>query len=231
MYLAIIPARSGSKRIKNKNIKKFNGKPIIEFTLKILKKSKIFNLIILSSDSKKICKLGKKIGFDLVLLRNKELAKDTTDTKSVIKRVVLDISNNVKFENVCCVYPCNPFLQINDLKNCLQILQKNKKKFIFPVTKYSHPIDRAFRLSKSNEVKFLNSKNANKNTQTFKEAFHDAGQFYWGKKSTWLKNFFLHTNSIGYRIPNFRVVDIDNLSDWKKAEIIFRGLNKTNDSR
>ena len=227
MNIAIIPARGGSKRIKNKNIKKFNKKPIIELTLKILKKSKIFNLIILSSDSPRICKLGKKIGFDLVLLRNKNLANDTTDTKSVIKQVITEISKNVKVKNVCCVYPCNPFLKINDLKNCLKILKKNNSKFIFPVTNYSHPIDRAFRLNKSNEIKFLKKENANKNTQTFQESFHDAGQFYWGKKNTWLKNIFLHTNGIGYKIPNFRVVDIDNLNDWKKAEIVYKGLKKS----
>jgi len=224
MNIAIIPARGGSKRIKNKNIKKFNKKPIIELTFKVLKKSKIFNLIILSSDSPRICKIGKKIGFDLVLLRNKNLAKDTTDTKSVIKQVIIDISKNIKVKNVCCVYPCNPFLQINDLKNCLKILKKNNSKFIFPVTNYAHPIDRAFRLNKSDEVKFLKKKNANKNTQTFQESFHDAGQFYWGRKYTWLKNIFLHTNGIGYKIPNFRVVDIDNLNDWKKAEIVYKEL-------
>ena len=82
-------------------------------------------------------------------------------------------------------------------------------------------------MTKLNEVKFLNKKNANKNTQTFGKFFHDAGQFYWGKKSLWLKKIFLHTNGIGYQIPNFRVVDIDNLNDWKKAEIIYRGLNNT----
>ena len=225
MNIAIIPARGGSKRIKNKNIKKFNKKPIIELTFKILKKINIFNLIILSSDSSKICKLGKKIGFDLVLRRSKNLAKDTTDTKSVIKQVIIDISKDIKIENVCCVYPCNPFLQISDLKKCLKILQKNKKKFIFPITNYSHPIDRAFKLSKHNMIKFINKKNANKNTQTFSKSFHDAGQFYWGKKYTWLKNFFLHTNGIGYQIPNYRVVDIDNLHDWKKAEIIYKGMS------
>jgi pseudaminic acid cytidylyltransferase len=224
MNIAIIPARGGSKRIKNKNVKIFNKKPIIELTYKILKKSKIFNLIILSSDSPKICKLGKKIGFDFILLRNKNLAKDTTDTKSVIKQVIIDLSKKIKVKNVCCVYPCNPFLQINDLKNCLKILKKNNNKFIFPVTNYSHPIDRAFRLNKSDEIKFFKKENANKNTQTFKESYHDAGQFYWGKKNTWLKNIFLHTNGIGYKIPNFRVVDIDNLNDWKKAEIIYKGL-------
>lgn len=224
MNIAIIPARGGSKRIKNKNVKIFDKKPIIELTFKILKKSKIFNLIILSSDSPRICKLGKKIGFDLILLRNKNLAKDTTDTKSVIKQVIIDVSKKIKVKNVCCVYPCNPFLQINDLKKCLQILKKNNSKFIFPVTNYSHPIDRAFRLNKLDEIKFFKKRNANKNTQTFKKSYHDAGQFYWGEKNTWLKNIFLHTNGIGYKIPNFRVVDIDNLNDWKKAEIIYKGL-------
>ena len=95
MNIAIIPARGGSKRIKNKNVKIFDKKPIIELTFKILKKSKIFNLIILSSDSPRICELGKKIGFDLILLRNKNLAKDTTDTKSVIKQVIIDVSQKI----------------------------------------------------------------------------------------------------------------------------------------
>ena len=61
----------------------------------------------------------------------------------------------------------------------------------------------------------------NKNTQSFQKSFHDAGQFYWGKNSVWLKNIFLHTNGSD-PIPNYRVVDIDNLNDWKKAEIIYR---------
>ena len=61
--------------------------------------------------------------------------------------------------------------------------------------------------------------------ESFQKSFHDAGQFYWGKKYTWLKKIFLHTNGIGYQIPNFRVVDIDNLNDWKKAEIVYKGIS------
>ena len=226
MNIAIVPARGGSKRLFKKNIKKFFNVSILSRTYSIIKKTKIFNKIVLSTDDKQIKKIGQKAGFDLIINRNKKLSKDSVDTKTVIENAIINLPN-IKFENVCCIYPCNPLLEIKDIKKCLKLLLKNDKYFVFPVTEFTHTVDRAFELrGKIKKINFLKKKNANKNTQSFIKKFHDAGQFYWGKKERWLKKGNLHTNAIGYEIPNYRCVDIDDLNDWKKAKIIFKGLGK-----
>lgn len=222
--LAIVPARGGSKRLKNKNTKNFFGKPILQRTYDIIKNSGLFDKIILTSDSSKIKNLGKKIGFDIILNRSKKLANNKSTTIAVIKDAISK-HNNEEFKHICCIYPCNPLLQSRDLKKTLDLLKKVKKKFIFPISEYSHPIERAFFIiGKKKYINFVNKNNANKNTQIFKKKYHDAGQFYWGDRITWLKSKSIHNNAVGYEIPKFRVVDIDDYSDWKKAEIIFSGM-------
>lgn len=221
--IAIIPARSGSKRIKNKNIKIFHGKPIILWTLKNLKKSKLFKKIILTTDSKKYLEFLKNKGFDEIIIRPKSLSNDYATTQDVIKHSinVLD-KNKFFFENVCCVYPCNPFFTKKDLTAGLNNIKKNNTLFSFPVTQYSHPIQRAFIFRKNKKMKIREKKFELARTQDLRETFHDIGQFYWGKKKLWLSKKRIHSNSIGIKTPIWRSIDIDNLGDWKRAELIFK---------
>ena len=148
--VAIFPARGGSERIKNKNIRKFNTKPILEWTYEIIKKSNLFDLIVLSSDSKKIINIGKKIGFDEIITRPKKLADNFTETKDVIIHSIKYLSKFYNFKNVFCVYPCSPFIYKKDLLKAFQILKSKKNSFIFPIVKYSHPIERAHIYRKKN---------------------------------------------------------------------------------
>jgi len=222
--LAIIPARGGSKRLKNKNIKIFFGKPILQRTFELIKKSNLFDKIILTTDSKSIKLLGRKLGFDLIINRNKKLSGNQATTIEVIKDAIIKCDKLI-FHNVCCIYPCNPLIKIKDLKKSLKLANKDINKFIFPVCEYPHPTERAFYLKgKKNYISFLNKKNANRNTQSFKKNYHDAGQFYWAKKSVWLKSHSIHNNSIGYKIPKYRTIDIDDYEDWLKAKVLFKGL-------
>jgi|TARA_B100000315_G_C14528985_1_gene565227 pseudaminic acid cytidylyltransferase len=218
--IAIIPARIGSKRIKKKNIKLFNSRPIIEWTFKILKSSKLFNKIILTSDNTGILNLGKKLGFDILIKRPKYLADNFTGTEEVIKHSIDIIEQKQKINNVCCVYPCNPFIQIKDLKTAINKLKKKKNFYIFPVTNYSHPIERAYFLKNKNEIKYLNSSFADTRTQDLIEKFYDTGQFYFASRNTWLN--LKNAKKFGIKIPNWRVIDIDNQSDWEKAELMYK---------
>ena len=113
--LAIIPARGGSKRLKNKNIKIFFGKPILQRTFELIKKSNLFDKIILTTDSKSIKLLGRKLGFDLIINRNKKLSGNQATTIEVIKDAIIKCDKLI-FHNVCCIYPCNPLIKIKDLK-------------------------------------------------------------------------------------------------------------------
>ena len=154
--LAIVPARGGSKRLKNKNTKNFFGKSILQRTYDIIKNSGLFDKIILTSDSSKIKNLGKRIGFDIILNRSKKLANNKSTTIAVIKDAISK-HDSEEFKYICCIYPCNPLLQSSDLKKTLYILKKIKKKFIFPISEYCHPIERAFLLLEKKYVTEINN--------------------------------------------------------------------------
>ena len=91
---------------------------------KIFKKSKLFQKIIVSTDSYEIAKIAEQHGAEVPFLRNKNIADDFTPTLPVIKDAILRLNYNSKIKNICCVYPCSPFLDINDLLKTFNILNK-----------------------------------------------------------------------------------------------------------
>ena len=223
MNIAIIPARKGSKRIKNKNIKNFLNKPIIYWTINKLKKSKLFKSIVVTTDSKKILEYSKRNGCDVLIKRPKNLSDDKTSTHATIKHALktmnLDEKKNIR---IFCVYPCNPLLQITDLKKAINKHKKNKNKFIFPVAVDSNYMSNSIFLNKSKNVKFVES---SKKFFNKKQNYFDTGQFYLADLKTWKKFSSIHKNGSCIEIPEWRAVDINYPNDWKKAEAIFRYLN------
>jgi N-acylneuraminate cytidylyltransferase len=227
MKIAIIPARIGSKRIKKKNIKLFFSKPMIIWVIEKLKKSNFFDEIIVSSDSDNILNIVKKKGCSLTIKRPKSLSGDKIGIQPVIEHAIQKIKkNNYNFKHVCCIYPCNPFLNINDLKRSFKIFKNNKKKFIFSIAQYSHPIERAIKLKKDFSTISCFKKNFNKRTQDLRKSYYDAGQFCWGTTKLWESKKNIHNFGLGFEIPFWRVVDIDTKDDWKRAELLFKILNK-----
>jgi hypothetical protein len=224
MKVAIIPARGGSKRIKKKNIKIFYGQPMIYWTIKKIKESKIFDKIVVTSDDNKILSYVKN-KVDIVINRPKRLSGDFTPTQPVIVHAINWLNKSgVKVNVVSCIYPCNPFLEVSDLKKSLNLLKKNKySKFVFPISKYSNPIQRAFSVNIKNELNLREKKELTR-TQDLKEFYFDAGQFYFGTAKNWLRHKYIHKNAVGHIIPSWRVVDIDNLEDWVRAELLFNKL-------
>ena len=152
------------------------------------------------------------------------MADNYTPTKPVIEHAIRTLKKKFKIKYACCVYPCNPFLNSLDLKKSFKILKKNKNNFVFPITEYTHPIQRAFKLAKKNKLIFFTKKHELTRTQDLVKSYHDVGQFYWGSVSNWLSKKKMHSNGIGLPIPKWRVVDIDNLQDWKRAELLFKVL-------
>jgi CMP-N-acetylneuraminic acid synthetase len=96
--------------------------------------------------------------------------------------------------------------------------------FVFPVVEYSHPVQRSFRLGLHGAINFLHPEYEMSRTQDLERTYHDAGQFYWGKKDSWLMGKRMHGDGLGMVIPAWRVVDIDTEQDWKMAELIFQTI-------
>ena len=229
MNIAIIPARSGSKRIRLKNIKFFCGKPIIYWTIKELKKSRIFDYILTSSDSNKILKIAKKYGSDLLNKRSKNLSKDHVSTIKVIKSEIINLQKSLKIKNfnVCCVYPCNPLLIRSDLKNAIKKLKQNNSKFIVSISE-AKKMEKTFSLAQNNKIVLssYNLKKINKNSNNMRKLYYENGQFCFANTKIWLKNNSIYNQAVGYEVPAWRSTDIDEINDWKKAEIIFNLLKK-----
>ena len=219
--ICIIPARMGSKRIKNKNIKLFNKKPIISQVIVYLKKSNFFSEIFVSTNSEKISTISKKLGVK-ILKRSEKLSDDHTDTKTVIIDAIKQIKkHNYIFDKVCCIYPTSVFVQIAELKEANKILTK-KIPYVFSAKEYQHPIQRSFykdgNFIKKNFPKFMN-----KRTQDFQKVFHDAAQFYLGWSDSWEKDVdIFHKNSKFIVFSKSSSVDIDNYEDWEMAELLWK---------
>ena len=218
--VAIIPARGGSKRIPGKNYKMFNDKPIIKSTIEKLKKSKIFNRIIVSTDSKKIASISKKSGAEVPFIRPKFLSGDNVfENEVVCHSINYLIKQNYKFDYVCCVYAPNPFLEIIDLKKGLKKARLKKFDYVFSATSYRFPYFRSFTIANGGKIKMLFNKYKYVRSQDLKKIMCDTGQFYWGHKKTWFKKKFPSSNSGVVEIPKWRYHDIDTFDDWKRAEI------------
>ena len=160
MNIAIIPARSGSKRIKNKNIKLFKNKPIISYAIKTCINSKIFDKIYVSTDSEKIAKIAKKNGADIIIREKKYLSNNHTPVTEVIKNdIELLKKKQINIDNCCCVLPTTPLLSSSDLRHSYKLFKKKKMFVIFSVKKFPHPIQRAFiRNNKNGLLKMIKKK-------------------------------------------------------------------------
>lgn len=225
MRLAVILARGGSKRIPRKNIKLFYGKPMIAWSIEAALQSGCFDEVIVSTDDAEIADVAKHWGAVVPFMRPANLADDLTPTVPVVAHAVkycLDMGWGV--EHACCIYPCSPLLHIDDLREAFELLKTLDVEYVYPVTEYPHPVQRAMRRMPDGSMRFVSSEYELTRTQDLEKLFHDAGQFYFGMASAWLQHKKMHTAGIGMPIPSWRVVDIDTENDWKRAELIFMAL-------
>jgi len=221
MTIAIIPARGGSKRIPRKNIKLFRGKPIIQYSIEAAKDSGLFQRIIVSTDDSEIATIANLCGAETPFIRPQELANDYADTISVMAHAVKScISMGLEFDIACCIYPCAPFIRVEDLSNSLLAMKDVDAEFCFPLTHYQSPIQRALKLDGVGRVSPFYPEFQATRTQDLSPAYYDAGQFYWGKTEAWLSGKPIHSNGFAYLIPSWRVVDIDTADDWDRAEMM-----------
>ena len=223
--ICIIPARSGSVRIKNKNIIKFQNKPIIYWSIQMAKKSKCFKKIYVSTDSKLIADISKRSGNINIINRPKKLSKNTTPLVEVLHHAIKKI--NLEYEYVCCILPASPLIIHKDIINSKKLLSKSCS-FVIPITKYDYPHEKSISIKNKNYISLTSSKTIFKRSQELPEKYHDAGQFYWGKKNEFLKfkNIFKSKKVKGYILPNYRVRDIDTYDDIKISNLIFKYIKK-----
>ena len=224
--ICIIPARGGSKRLPGKNIKHFLGKPIIAYSIQAAIDSNLFDEVMVSTDDTEIAEIAKKYGANVPFLRSKNNSDDNAAIIDVLNEVINNyLKQSIKFENLCCIFPCAPFVTADKLTFAFEQLIKSKFDSIFPVVRYSYPIQRALAL-RAGKVKMVQDKYLNTMTQEFEVFYHDTGQFYFCNTNKVISQSKLMTqNSKGIEVLELEVQDIDSEGDWKLAELKYKLMN------
>jgi N-acylneuraminate cytidylyltransferase len=224
--IAIIPARGGSKRIPRKNIKKFLGRPIIEYSIDVAIRSGIFDEIMVSTDDMEIATVAKKSGAKVPFYRSDKNSSDTAMTVAVLEEVLQEYKNiGREFDFVCCIYPTAPFITQSRLRDAYSKILKTKADAVLPIMKFSYPIQRALK-NESGYVKMFWPANYNSRSQDLEPAYQDCGQFYFLRTKTLLEQKVLYPKlTVPIIVSESEAQDIDNEGDWKIAEIKYRILH------
>lgn len=227
MNIAIIPARGGSKRIPRKNIKLFHGKPMIAYSIDAALKSGCFDKVIVSTDDQEIADIAITFGAEVPFIRPADISCDHATTMDVMQHAIQWCEESgISINNVCCLYATAPFVTPEFLQQGLKILQETDCEFTFSATSFPFPIQRAIKLSDQGEVSMFSPENEQVRSQDLEEAYHDAGQFYWGKKTAFLERkavFAPHSRVV--LLSRSRVQDIDTQEDWDLAQALYSAMS------
>lgn len=224
MNLAIIPARGGSKRIPAKNIKEFAGKPLIAYSIQAAQNSQLFDKIIVSTDSEDVADVARHFGAEVPFLRPAELSDDIVGTRPVTSHAIKFCQDNFfDPEYTCCIYATAPFLQPEYIRQGLDALKQHQDKaFSFSVTSFAFPIQRAISVSEKGIAPMF-PESIGSRSQDLEEAYHDAGQFYWGRSEDYLSSKSIFSeHSLPVILPRHLVQDIDTPEDWYRAELMYQ---------
>lgn len=228
MKIAVIPARGGSKRIPRKNIRDFCGKPIIAYSIEQALKSNLFDHVIVSTDDEETASVAREYGAETPFIRPDNISDDFTGTNAVVKHAINWYQkHNQAVSFACCIYATAPFLQANFLREGHDKLINSNKSFAFSVTSFPFPIQRAIRINNQGQIDAFYSEYINSRSQDLEAAYHDAGQFYWGKAEAFLQNVLtFSSSSLPIILPRYLVQDIDTQEDWVRAEVMFKSLQE-----
>ena len=224
--LAIIPARGGSKRIPNKNIRNFCGKPMIAYVLSAARESNLFTTVHVSTDSDSICDVVTQCGFPPDFPRPAELADDHTPIMPVLRHVTEKyLKRGEQFDEVWLLMACAPLVDAKDLVSAATLFQQaGREQPLLAVSEYPAPIEWAFSRSANGELTPVQEGMFKVRSQDLEKCYFDAGSFAIFPISRVLASQDAGSDSgfIGYVLPKGTTIDIDDEQDWQLAEALYR---------
>jgi N-acylneuraminate cytidylyltransferase len=226
MLLAIIPARGGSQRIKNKNITDFCGKPLMTYSLDAARHAGIFDEIHVSTDSQIIADVAADEGFPVLFFRDPKLADSHTGLIPVLEWVLSEYQKRGRtFSDICLLYPTAPLIESNDLIAAYDCFKKRGREFpLLSVSAFPVPVEWAMEIDSMGCAISRYPEKLSVRSQDLKKCFYDTGSFmfltasqllHWGETQ--------EIRYIAYPLPKYRSVDIDDQEELELAEILYRG--------
>ena len=218
--ICIIPARSGSKRIKNKNLKEIAGKPLISWTIECALNSDIFDEIILSTDCEKILSIGKEYGLPQREIRPGNLSDDNATAVDVISHYLE--GNKYKNSKVCYLQPTSPLRSAGDVKDSFELMEREQAYSVISVNEYETPENWIYNPDYGFDY-FVQSLSA-KRSQDYPKKYVLNGAIYWflSEKFCEYKTHLIPKKVFPYFMPKERSVDIDNQIDLDFANFLLK---------
>ncbi|WP_268800283.1 pseudaminic acid cytidylyltransferase [Pseudomonas huanghezhanensis] len=222
--VAIIPARGGSQRIASKNIKLFNGQPMIAWSIRAALASGLFDRVVVSTDDEDIACIAREHGAQVPFMRPAELADARTGTAAVIQHALATLDQ--AFDYACCIYATAPLIQVRFLRQGYELLSAAPlASYAFSVCSFGFPVQRALLINEAGTLAPLHPEFRNVRSQDLPTAYQDAGQFYWGRSDAWLRGDVIFSpKSVPVILPRHLVQDIDSEEDWLRAQYLYAAL-------
>ncbi len=224
--LAIIPARGGSKRIPNKNIRDFCGRPMITHVLGVARDSDLFFAIHVSTESESIRAVAADFGFPPDFPRADELADDHTPIMPVLRYVAEEYAKRGEcFDEIWLLMACAPLIDALDLKNAATLFHEaGSKQPLLAVAEYPAPIEWAFSRGANGSLTPVQAGMFSVRSQDLEKRYFDAGSFAAFPAARVLESHGAGSDSgfMGYVLPKGTAIDIDDEQDWQLAEAIYR---------
>ncbi len=224
--IAIIPARSGSKGLKDKNIKLLNGKPLMAYTIEAALKSAQFDEVMVSTDSEKYAEIAKSFGAKVPFLRSAETSTDKASSWDTVAEVLGRYAENGQtFDSLCLLQPTSPFRASEDIKKAYELYNSKADFAVISVCEAEHSPLWCGHLPESGEFLNFINEDAMKQRQA-------GGKFYRLNGAIYIVNcekfktdrYFYQSGSFAYIMPQERSIDIDTALDFKMAEFLINSL-------
>ncbi|PUU86168.1 MAG: N-acylneuraminate cytidylyltransferase [Halanaerobium sp.] len=220
--LAIIPARSGSKRLKDKNIKNLNGKPMISYTIEAALKSEIFSNVIVSTDSHKYAEIAEKVGVEVPFIRPEKLAADESTTNDVILHAISEMEKrNDGYDYFMLLQPTSPLRTAENIKRSYFLAKEKNANAVVSVCETDHNPLWSNTLDKSLSLDNFIDKKKDQRRQELPTYYRLNGAIYLAKVSYYKKNNdFYNDKSYAYIMNKRESIDVDDIIDFKLAEVL-----------
>lgn len=226
--LAIIPARAGSKGIKNKNIIDLSGKPLIAYSIEAALKSKYIDRIVVSTDGGNIAKISKEYGAEVPFIRPKSLATDTSKSIDVVLHCIDElVKKNENYDYVILLQPTQPLRQSFHIDEAIELIYRKKENSLVSVCKVKEHPSLMRELNLDGTMNNIVSLSSDTRRQDFKEIFIVNGAIYINKINNELnKDTILNDNKIAYLMEEKYSIDIDEILDVKIANLMLKDIKE-----
>lgn len=225
-HIAVIPARSGSKGLKDKNIKELRGKPLMAYTIEAALSSGVFDCVHVSTDSEEYATIARECGADVPFLRMRELAGDTTSSWDALRYVINRYEELGKvFDYVTLLQPTSPMRDAEDIKNAYKLLEEKDADAVISVCELEHSIQICNTLGENGSMyQFIDSNKVGAR-QLGEKFYRLNGAIYIQKTSMLMSGENLYNeNSYAYVMDKIHSIDIDDAFDFRMAQMVLEDL-------